>query len=243
MTTQPAPARSIQDGVVLLHGISRTARSFRRMETVLIGAGFTTLNLDYASRRKSLADLIEEIRPSIERFAHGIDGSIDFVSHSMGGLVTRAYLAKCRPRNLGRVVMLGTPNGGSEIADGLKNFLPFRAFFGPAGQQLGTARDDATHALLPPVDYPVGVIAGNRSVDPLAGIFLARPHDGRVSVANTKLDGMADHLVVPVAHPFLPGNAMVIAQTLAFLQDGRFRPWEVPPVGWAKARLRRAHHS
>lgn len=210
------------DGVVLLHGISRTARSFGKMETALVGAGFITLNLDYASRRKSLEALVEDVRPDIERFAEGIGGSLHFVAHSMGGLLARVYLAKYRPHRLGRVMMLGTPNGGSEIADGLKNFAPYRAFFGPAGQQLGTQRDAAADALLPPVDYPVGIIAGNRSVDPLAGVFLPKPHDGRVSVANTKLDGMTDHVVVPVAHPFLPGNTNVIAQTLAFLRDGRF---------------------
>jgi pimeloyl-ACP methyl ester carboxylesterase len=207
---------------MLLHGISRTARSFGKMETALIGAGFVTLNLDYASRRKPLAALAEDIRPAIERFAEGIDGSLHFVGHSMGGLLARVYLAKYRPQRLGRVVMLGTPNGGSEIADGLKNFLPFRAWFGPAGLELGTRRDNATQALLPAIDYPVGIIAGNRSVDPLAPVFLPRPHDGRVSVENTKLDGMVDHIVVPTAHPFLPGNAVAIAQTLVFLRDGRF---------------------
>ena len=223
MSGRSASDRAAQDGVVLLHGISRTARSFGKMETALVGAGCITLNLDYASRRKSLEALAEDIQPDIERFAEGIGGSLHFVAHSMGGLLARVYLAKCRPYHLGRVVMLGTPNGGSEIADGLKDFAPYRAFFGPAGQQLGTQRDAATDGLLQPVDYAVGIIAGNRSVDPLAGIFLPRPHDGRVSVANTKLEGMADHVVVPVAHPFLPGNANVIAQTLAFLRDGRFR--------------------
>lgn len=212
----------MQAGVVLLHGISRTARSFRKMETALVGAGFVTLNLDYASRRKSLAELAEDIRPAIERFAEEIEGAIHFVGHSMGGLLARVYLAKHRPQRLGRVVMLGTPNGGSEIADGLKNFPPYRAWFGPAGLELGTRRDNATQALLPAIDYPVGIIAGNRSVDPLASVFLPRPHDGRASVENTKLDGMADHIVIPVTHPFLPGNAIAIAQALAFLRDGRF---------------------
>ena len=117
----------------------------------------------------------------------------------MGGLLARVYIAKYRPSRLGRVVMLGTPKGGSEIADRLKNVSPYRAFFGPAGQQLGTMRDAATGALLPPVDYPVGIIAGDRSLDPMASLFLAKPHDGRVSVENTRLDGMADHIVIHIA--------------------------------------------
>ena len=175
MSERPAPASITQDGVVLLHGISRTARSFRKMQRTIEANGFSALNLDYASRRKPLGALAEDIHPAIERFTGSIEGSVHFVCHSMGGLLARVYLAQYRPQRLGRVVMLGTPNGGSEIADRLRNFLAYRAFFGPAGQQLGTLRDAATNALLPPVDYPVGVIAGNRSIYPVAAALLPRP--------------------------------------------------------------------
>ena len=213
-----------QDGVVLLHGISRTSRSFRRMQTAIEASGFVTLNLDYASRRKALESLAEDIHPAIELFAAGIDGSIPFVGHSMGGLLARAYLARYRPRRLGRVVMLGTPNSGSEIADRLKNVRAYRAWFGPAGQQLITRRDAALDAILPPVDYPVGIIAGNRSVYPISSVFLPKPHDGRVSVENTRLDGMMDHVVIAVSHPSLVRNRLALQQTIAFLRDGRFTP-------------------
>jgi pimeloyl-ACP methyl ester carboxylesterase len=211
-----------KDGVVLLHGISRTALSFRKMQVALERAGFATLNLDYASRRKPLEALAEDIHPAIQRFADRIDGSVHFVCHSMGGLLARVYMARHRPKHLGRVVMLGTPNSGSEIADRLKNFGAYRAFFGPAGQQLGTKRDDAINALFPPLDYPVGIVAGNRSIDPLAGTMLPKPHDGRVSVKNTVIDGMADHIVVDTSHPWLVRNSVAVAQTIAFLQDGTF---------------------
>lgn len=213
---------STADGVVLLHGISRTTRSFRRMELALEAAGFATLNLDYDSRRKPLDALAEDIHPAIKPFAQGLGGSVHFVCHSMGGLLARVYLARHRPPQLGRVVMLGTPNGGSEIADRLKNFAPYRAFFGPAGQQLVTRRDAATSALLPAIDYETGVIAGNRSIYPITSMALPRPHDGRVSVANTKLDGMADHIVIRTTHPWLVRNHAAIAQTIAFLREGKF---------------------
>ena len=149
-------------------------------------------------------------------------GALHFVGHSMGGLLARVYIARHRPQRLGRVVMLGTPNGGSEIADRFRNFAPYRAFFGPAGQQLGTQRDAAVAAILPPVDYPVGIIAGDRSIYPLASALLPKPHDGRVSVENTKLEGMADQVVIHSSHPFLMRNDEAIAQTIAFLRDGKF---------------------
>jgi pimeloyl-ACP methyl ester carboxylesterase len=219
---RPASTNATQDGVVLLHGISRTARSFRKMQTALEDAGFATLNHDYASRRKALEALAEDIHPSIQRFADGINGSVHFVGHSMGGLLARVYLARYRPKRLGRVVMLGTPNSGSEIADRLKNFGAYRAFFGPAGQQLGTQRDASIEALFPPIDYPVGIIAGDRSIYPITSAFLPRPHDGRVSVDNTKLDGMADHIVIRTSHPWLVRHSVAIAQTIAFLKAGKF---------------------
>ena len=192
------------------------------MEMVIQAAGFATLNIGYASRRSTLQALAEDIHPAIQRFADTTEGSIHFVGHSMGGLLARVYLGRYRPKRLGRVVMLGTPNGGSEIADRLKDFLPYRAWFGPAGQQLGTVRDATLGVILPPVDYPVGVIAGNRSVYPVSSVFLPKPHDGRVSVENTKLEGMADHIVIDASHPWLPRNAVAIEQTIAFLRDGRF---------------------
>ena len=207
---------STQDGVILLHGIARTALSFRKMQAALDTAGFATLNLDYASRRHPLETLAGYIHPAIEPFAAGIAGALHFVGHSMGGLLARVYIAKHRPQRLGRVVMLGTPNGGSEIADRFRNFAPYRAFFGPAGQQLGTQRDAAVAAILPPVDYPVGIIAGDRSIYPLASALLPKPHDGRVSVENTKLEGMVDHVVIHGAHPFLMRKIARLRKRLHF---------------------------
>ena len=89
-------------------------------------------------------------------------------------------------------------------------------------RQLGTRRDLSVDTLLPPVDYPVGIVAGNRSIYPITSVFLPKPHDGRVSVENTKLDGMADHIIVRASHPWLMRNEVAIAQTIAFLREGKF---------------------
>ena len=206
-------------GVVLLHGIARTSASLTRLERALRASGFATLNIDYASRRKPITALADDIHPEVARFAER-DAPLHFVAHSMGGLVTRAYIAKYRPDRLGGVVMLGTPNGGSEVADLLSGYRLYSAFYGPAGLELTTTPwSDA----LPAVDYPVGVIAGNRFVDPVAGLLvLPKPNDGRVSVHSAMVVGMADHIVVKASHTGLPRNGVAIEQTIAFLHEGRF---------------------
>jgi pimeloyl-ACP methyl ester carboxylesterase len=192
------------------------------MERAIGQSGFATLNLGYRSRSKPLQHLASDIHPPIARFAATIDGPIHFVGHSMGGLLARVYLATYRPLRLGRVVMLGVPNQGSEVADLLRRYALFRAYYGPAGLQLLT-RLDATLRALQPIDYPLGIIAGNRTIDPISSTFvLPKPNDGKVSVASTKLEGMADHIVVPASHPMLVLKAAPIAQTIAFLRDGRF---------------------
>ena len=211
-------------GVVLLHGISSGSLFLRRLEHNLRREGFATLNLDYQSRKKPLEELAKDIRPAIAAFAENNCGPIHFVGHSMGGLLVRVYLANHRPARLSRVVMLGTPNKGSEIVDLLKPYPAYRAWFGPAGLQLATLQD-AMLTSLPPLDYAVGIIAGCRSLlHPIASRFiLPRPNDGRVSVQSCKLTGMADHTIVKASHTALPFNRTAIRQTIAFLQDGRFQ--------------------
>ena len=215
------PARP--ENVVLLHGIGRTHRWLWKLERALQREGFATLNLDYASRKKPLDRLADDIDGPIRRFAAETCGALHFVGHSMGGLVARVYIAKYRPKQLGRVVMLGTPNGGSEIADHLHGLALYRAYYGPAGQQLTTRLDSALSSL-PPLDYDVGIIAGSRSIAPIARLFrMPKPNDTMVSVASTGLDGMADHVVVRASHAGLPYHAAAIDQTIAFLRDGRFK--------------------
>ena len=211
------------DGVVLIHGMARTPSSMRFMAQALAREGYKTLNLGYNSRRRSLHALADEIHPEIVAFEAEMDGSLHFVTHSMGGLLARVYLASRRPARLGRVVMLGPPNNGSEVADLLHRSLPFRLFFGPAGQELTTEHAGQLRTRYRPLDCEVGVIAGTRSMDLLSSALVLRePNDGKVTVDSTRLDEMTDHLTLPVTHSFMMRNRKVVASTLGFLREGRF---------------------
>lgn len=214
---------AVSEAVVLLHGLLRTSASMRVMERALITSGYRTLNLDYDSRRKSLEALSEEIRPAIEVFCAERSEQVHFVTHSMGGLLARVYLARHRPPRLGRVVMLGPPNDGSPLADLLHRSAMFRMVFGPAGQQLTTRYAAILRDICGLADFEVGIIAGTRSANILSsGLVFHEPNDGKVAVRSTRLDGMADHITIPATHAFMMRNHAVVSATLAFLRNGNF---------------------
>jgi pimeloyl-ACP methyl ester carboxylesterase len=192
-----------------------------KVDLALQEAGFKTLNVDYRSRKRPLEVLADEIRPIVTDFA-GTIAPLHIVAHSMGGLLARVYLARYNTVRCSRMVMLGTPNEGSEVADLLKDLALYRAFYGPAGQQV-TTDQSLLLTSLPPPSCAVGIVAGNRTLDPIASYFIVpRPNDGRVSVARTRLDGMADHVVIGASHSGLLTNHAAIAQTTTFLREGVF---------------------
>jgi alpha-beta hydrolase superfamily lysophospholipase len=207
--------RAAGDRVLLLHGIGRSPASLAKLERGLAAAGFETLNLGYKSRTASLDQLADQVRREAGAFLDRNDGPLHIVTHSMGGLVARALIAKYRPASLGRVVMLGPPNQGSEIADLLHRTWLYRRFYGPAGAQLITGP-------MPRVDFSLGVIAGDRSLDPFCWLIIPGPNDGKVSVARTAIGGMDDHAVLHATHTFMARNARVLSLTIRFLRRGRF---------------------
>ena len=208
--------------VILLHGLVRGPGSMEKMGDALTAAGYSVDNRGYPSREQEIMDLAEGAIGAALATPEALEATrIHFVTHSMGGIMVRAYLSRHRPESLGRVVMLAPPNKGSEVVARLHNWQVFEWLNGPAGQELGTDENSLPNRL-GAVDFPLGVIAGDRSINWINSLMLPGEDDGKVTVEGTRVEGMTDHLVMHVTHPTIMKNAEVIAQTLAFLQKGRF---------------------
>lgn len=208
--------------VVLLHGLARTARSMSKMAASLQKAGYRVCNIDYPSTRFPVEELAARfVVPAIHKCGLG-DGPVNFVTHSLGGIIVRHIRQSEHNLRIGRVVMLGPPNRGSELVDGMKNWPLFRWINGPAGRQLGTEPDSLPNRL-GPATFEVGVIAGDKPfLEPFKG-YLAGPGDGKVSLESAKLEGMSDYLTLPVTHTLMMRDPQVIDYAIRFLNTGQFQ--------------------
>lgn len=211
------------DAVVLLHGLGRTRRSLAVMERTLRGAGYAVVNRGYPSRAAGVEALAE--RALGDAFAalppRPPGALVHFVTHSMGAILLRAWLRNRPTEGLGRAVLLGPPNRGSEIVAALAAAGLDEILLGPAGADLGPG-ESAAPARLPPLPLPHGVIAGRRSANPFGGALFDGPSDGLVSLASAFATEADDRIVLPVTHTLMMNEPMTLWQTGRFLATGRF---------------------
>jgi len=208
--------------VVLLHGLNRSLRAMEDMAAALQAAHFSTVNVDYPSQQgtvETLAPVVVDL--GVTQCRETGAKKIHFVTHSLGGILLR-YAQKQKPiPELGRVVMLGPPNQGSEVIDRMRNWPGAEIVGGEVGLQLGTG-PESIPARLGPVDFELGIIAGVGTINPFMSAILPDFDDGKVSVEGTRVEGMTDFMVVDSSHHYLMNSETVIKNTIGFLQTGMF---------------------
>lgn len=209
------------DYIVVLHGIARSSSHMEELSQYLHKNGFHVLNLDYPSTDDKINELSILLNKKIQKKLTQ-DKKVHFVGYSMGGLMVRSLIHKYSYKNLGKVIQLAPPNQGSEVADFIQDWWLYKKIYGPAGQQLITDQKDVTKEF-GKVDYELGVIAGDFTIDPVSSAIIPGDDDGKVAVKRTKIKGMKDHIVVNASHTFFPSNKEVQKQVLHFLKYSNFK--------------------
>ena len=209
------------EAIILLHGLARTSRSMNKAGKLLAAYGYKIINVNYPSQKSTIETLaLDAIAPALKKCTSKEILKIHFVTHSMGGILIRYYLSTRRINKLGRV-MLAPPNQGSEVVDKLAGWPVFNLINGPAGRQMNTDKSSMPNTLWQ-VSYPVGIIAGDKTSNPLLSLLFSEANDGKVSVSRTQVQGMKDFIVTPYSHTFIMQRVAVIEQALHFIQQGYF---------------------
>ena len=222
LTAKLKPIAKDSEAIILLHGLARTSHSMNKAAKLLAAYGYQVINVDYPSRSAEISLLAQKyLAQAVKQCeVRGIQ-KIHFLTHSMGGILLRDYLARQTIDKLGRVVMLAPPNQGSEVVDKLGGWKLFYTLNGPAGLQLGTGNSSVPNRL-GPVSFELGIIAGNKTVNLLLSRLISGINDGKVSVSRAQVVGMKDFIVMPYSHPFIMRRKAVIEQALHFIQQGAF---------------------
>ncbi len=176
--------------------------------------GYRAQNVGYISIRGGVEFHAEWFGRRLKRLAEETPGSVHIVAHSMGGIVARAALLQERPANLGRMVMLGVPNGGSHIARKL-------ARFNRSLRDLSDDEQSYVNRLGNLENLDIGVLAAEL--------------DRVIHLPKTRIAGMRELLVLPGQHWQLPLQPQTLQLVPRFLETGSFQPdtleGEDPPLG------------
>jgi len=204
--------------VVLLHGLGRSWRAMNPLARKLRDAGFSTLNLPYPSLVKPLDWILDHVGTQVVRFAEG--EPVHFVTHSLGGILTRMLLAREHEWTAGRLVMMAPPSSGSEIIDWASKRMLFKPFLSPAARALAS---DVLPGHLPtlPQGQETLVIMGSRCSIPFFRHLLGPDNDGIVSVSRGRVEGASGFSVVDADHTFIQIHPDAVRQTIDFLKEGR----------------------
>jgi pimeloyl-ACP methyl ester carboxylesterase len=202
--------------VVVVHGLWMPGAETWLLRRRLRKAGFEP----FAFRYPTVSEDLTRGAARLESFLASVPGGTrHLLGHSLGGLVILEMLKRHAPPGVGRLVLLGSPLCGSAAARNLLRYPGGRRLLGRAMAQC--LADGGVRRWAGP--QPLGVIAGSRPVG-LGRLLgpLALPHDGTVAVAETRIEGAADHLVLPVTHLSMLWSAAVADQAVQFLREGRF---------------------
>jgi triacylglycerol lipase len=200
--------------IVLLHGQGRTRLSMVVLGKRFRSAGYQTLNFPYNQTIRSLDEISGQLVEFIGQKVKTSDYHL--IGHSLGNIIIRNSFRKDYPAGLGKIVMLAPPNQPAHLAKRLKKNPIYRLFTGDSGQKLS---EEKFYRDLPIPRVPFGVIAGDKG----QSLTFSEPNDGVVTVGSTKLEGMADWILLHHGHTFIMNCKDTFEHCVRFIESGRFK--------------------
>ncbi len=181
-----------------------------------LGGNYDTFQFSYNSVRYTPAENARRLNCFVSDINSKV---IHFVGHSLGGLVIRHLFDLFPQQTPGRIVTLGSPHNQSHAAKMMSSFALTRMLLGSSIENglLGTMPDWKE-------ERELGSIAGTLRFG--MGIIvpgLPRPNDGTVSVEETRLKGMKDHMSLPLSHFGLVVSQRSYEAVVCFLREGKFQ--------------------
>ena len=205
-----------QEGVILVHGLWMHGLIMTVLHRRIARSGYRASSFSYSSVRLTLTQNADRLAAFCS--VRDLPG-LHFVGHSLGGLVILRMLERAAGLRVGRIVLMGTPYGASFAARRLEQLPGGRAMLGrsvPEWQARGNSRHAGGHE--------IGVIAGTISagLGRLVAPDLPLPNDGVVTVEETRIPDMRDHVVMPINHSGMLVSAAVARQICEFIRHGAF---------------------
>ena len=208
-----------KEKIVLVHGFGRSTLAMSKFEEFFEQEGYQVYSIVYSSLTQDIDGIKKEFFQKVNKHLDGVDQTVHFVGHSMGGLMIRSYLDQHKVKNLGNVVLLGSPNKGTPLVEFVEDkwYYPLA---GPALKSLSSKGSKFLSSLKRPY-YTLGVIAGYRS-GRQGGEIIPGRDDGIVPFESTKVDGMKDFLALAESHYSMRYSFRVMKQVQYFLAHGEF---------------------
>jgi hypothetical protein len=187
----------------------------QNLDATVLSFGYASTNAGIEDHGRALAAVVAGLPTA--------DG-VSFVGHSLGNLVVRRWMALAEDDDLSRarrMVMLGPPNQGSELARTVAKIGPLASLSNGAARDLVLDWPRVSRDLAVP-PCPFGIVAGGKGDDRGYSRLLAGDDDAVVRVDETRLPGADDFLLLPVHHAAMMKHPAVQRATAAFLETGRF---------------------
>ena len=211
LKAQCLPISQQPELVVLVHGLLRTSNSMRRLGMFLASAGYDVVAYAYHSARSPIEKLSEDYLQFLQKIIMQYpQHRLSFVTHSLGGILTRQALSWLSASQLSRcvsLVMLAPPNRGSFKAKWVAK-IPMAAKLIKPLAELSSDAQAYVQRVAIPAQVKIGIIAGR--------------FDTSVRPSLASLDGMHDFVVINSAHSFMMNNPSARKAILHFLQNGKF---------------------